>query len=106
MNETARFIIIRAEKPIKKSSEKKKMKMSKPEESVHRIPADLRKVLISSPAASAAWEDITSLARNEWICWIEEAKKPETRSRRIKRTRTELMDGMRRPCCWAGCPHR
>jgi len=73
---------------------------------VHRVPADLRKVLISSPAAKTAWGDITPLARNEWICWIESAKKPETRSHRIERTRTELMEGMRRPCCWTGCPHR
>ena len=73
---------------------------------VHSVPVDLRKTLIASPAAQAAWEDITPLARNEWICWIESAKKPETRSHRIKRTRTELIEGMRRPCCWAGCPHR
>lgn len=73
---------------------------------VHRVPADLRKTLTSAPAASAAWEDITPLARNEWICWVESAKKPETRSRRIERTRKELIEGMRRPCCWAGCIHR
>ncbi|HEX9721662.1 MAG TPA: YdeI/OmpD-associated family protein [Candidatus Paceibacterota bacterium] len=73
---------------------------------VHKVPADLRKALVSAPAALAAWEDITPLARNEWICWVEEAKKPETRSRRIERTRKELIDGMRRPCCWAGCIHR
>jgi uncharacterized protein YdeI (YjbR/CyaY-like superfamily) len=73
---------------------------------VHRVPADLRMTLISAPAALAAWEDITPLARNEWICWIEDAKKPETRSNRIERTRAELIEGMRRPCCWAGCSHR
>ena len=73
---------------------------------VHKVPADLRKVLTSSRAARAAWVDITPLARNEWICWIESAKKPETRSHRIERTRAELMEGKRRPCCWAGCIHR
>jgi uncharacterized protein YdeI (YjbR/CyaY-like superfamily) len=73
---------------------------------VHRMPADLRKTLTSSRAARAAWEDITSLARNEWLCWIESAKKPETRRRRIARTRDELIEGTRRPCCWAGCSHR
>lgn len=73
---------------------------------VHRVPVDLRKTLISNPAALAKWEDITSLARNEWICWIESAKKPETRSHRIKRTCTELIEEKRRPCCWAGCIHR
>ena len=73
---------------------------------VHRVPADLRKVLTSTPAARAAWEDITPLARNEWICWVENAKQLETRNRRIKRTQNELIEGKRRPCCWSGCIHR
>lgn len=73
---------------------------------VHTVPADLRKTLIATYEARAAWEDITPLARNEWICWIESAKKPETRSRRIERTREDLISGKRRPCCFAGCTHR
>ncbi|HLC31990.1 MAG TPA: YdeI/OmpD-associated family protein [Candidatus Nanoarchaeia archaeon] len=73
---------------------------------VHKVPADLRKAITLSPAVRAAWKDITPLARNEWICWIESAKKVETRSHRIERTRTELLEGKRRPCCWAGCIHR
>lgn len=73
---------------------------------VHRVPADLGKMLTAAPAARAAWEDITPLARNEFICWVVSAKKPETRARRIRRTREELEEGKRRPCCWAGCPHR
>lgn len=73
---------------------------------VHEVPADLRQTLTADGAALAAWEEITPLARNEWICWIESAKKPETRSRRIERTRTELKEGKRRPCCWVGCTHR
>jgi uncharacterized protein YdeI (YjbR/CyaY-like superfamily) len=73
---------------------------------VHSVPADLRKVLISDPAAQAKWEDITPLARNEWICWVISVKKPETRRQHIERVRTELKEGMRRPCCWPGCPHR
>jgi uncharacterized protein YdeI (YjbR/CyaY-like superfamily) len=36
---------------------------------VHDLPADLRKALASDTQARAAWEDITPLARNEWICW-------------------------------------
>ena len=73
---------------------------------VHKMPADLGKTLISDKAAKTAWEDITPLARNEWICWIESAKKLETRNRRIKRMHVELIKGKRRPCCWAGCIHR
>lgn len=73
---------------------------------VHKLPVDLQRNLIAFPKAREAWEDITPLARNEWICWVEEAKKPETRTHRIERVCTELMEGMRRPCCWAGCIHR
>ncbi len=73
---------------------------------VHKVLEDLRKVLTSDPKALAVWEDITSLARNEWICWVISVKKPETRKLHIKRTRTELKEGKRRPCCWAGCIHR
>ena len=73
---------------------------------VHKVPADLRKTLTSDKVALAKWEDITPLARNEWICWVTSAKKDETRDRRIGRVAAELKEGMRRPCCWVGCPHR
>lgn len=73
---------------------------------VHALPQDLHKVLTASPAMLTAWEDITPLARNEWICWIEDAKKPETRAKRIAQAQENLIGGKRRPCCWPGCPHR
>jgi uncharacterized protein YdeI (YjbR/CyaY-like superfamily) len=46
------------------------------------------------------------LARNEWICWVDSAKKAETRLKRINWGCENLEDGKRRPCCWPGCPHR
>lgn len=73
---------------------------------VHELPADLAVALEADGAAKAAWLDITVLARNEFICWVEDAKRPATRERRIRRTCEELNDGMRRPCCWPGCAHR
>ncbi len=73
---------------------------------VHKMPADLQKAIISTPAARAMWEDITPLARNEWICWVTSGKKAETRSIRIEKALSKLKGGMRRPCCWPGCPHR
>ncbi len=73
---------------------------------VHEIPEDLRQVLSSDPKALAAWEDLTPLARNEWICWSISTKKPETRKEHVERVRTELKEGVRRPCCWYGCIHR
>jgi uncharacterized protein YdeI (YjbR/CyaY-like superfamily) len=73
---------------------------------VHRVPPDLRQALLADPAARAAWEDITPLARNEWICWTISVKRPETRKQHVERVCSELKEGMRRPCCWPGCPHR
>jgi len=73
---------------------------------VHELPDDLRVGLAASATALAAWNDITALARNEFICWVEDAKQAKTRERRIRRTREELEEGMRRPCCWPGCKHR
>lgn len=73
---------------------------------VHDLPVDLEKALRANPAALATWEDITPLARNEWICWIESAKKQATREKRIAWGCKNLQAGKRRPCCWAGCPHR
>ena len=73
---------------------------------VHDLPGDLRAALESDAAALATWLAITPLARNEWICWIESAKKQETRRKRIDWGCSSLRDGKRRPCCWPGCPHR
>lgn len=74
--------------------------------SVHALPADVKAALLASPKALALWQDITPLARSEWICWIISGKKVETRGIRIKKALSKMHGGMRRPCCWAGCPHR
>ena len=73
---------------------------------VHKVPKDLSKVLSSNERVLFTWEDITPLARNEFICWIENAKKEATRKQRIKRAKEVLTKGKRRPCCWPGCTHR
>ena len=73
---------------------------------VHELPADLCRALVASPSALAAWMDITPLGRNEFICWVEDAKQEATRQRRARRTLEELEEGKRRPCCWPGCSHR
>jgi hypothetical protein len=71
----------------------------------HTLPADLRKAL-ATPKIKELWESLTPLGRNEFICWVTSAKLATTRERRISRTREELLEGKRRPCCWPGCPHR
>jgi Bacteriocin-protection, YdeI or OmpD-Associated len=73
---------------------------------VHKTPTDLHSALAANDKARATWNNITPLARNEWICWSITVKLPETRKNHIKRTVTELQQGKRRPCCWIGCFHR
>lgn len=73
---------------------------------VHDLPQDLRKLLLAQPDMLVIWEDLTPLARNEWICWIEDAKKDETRTKRMERAYEDMLGGKRRPCCWPGCGHR
>ena len=51
---------------------------------VHELPEDLQKALAADSAALAAWEDLTPLARNEWICWTISAKKPEPEGSTLK----------------------
>lgn len=73
---------------------------------VHKLPDDLRKVLLADSDALEQWEDITPLARNEWICWVISPKKQETRDEHLIRVPQDLLRGKRRPCCWVGCIHR
>lgn len=70
------------------------------------VPADLHAALSAQPEALTIWGDLTPLARNEWICWVENAKLIDTRNRHIGRVSNELIEGIRRPCCWIGCIHR
>ena len=77
-----------------------------PHGTVHVAGEDLQTAVRADPELFALWEGLTALGRNEFICWIEDAKQPSTRQRRIARTCDELREGKRRPCCWAGCIHR
>ena len=73
----------------------------------HEIPQDLRVALLGHPQAAAAWNaGITAIARNEWICWVEDAKQQATREKRITRACNDLAEGKKHPCCWPGCVHR
>jgi len=67
-----------------------------------RVPMDLRKVLAAAPLAQAGWEDITPMARRDWIFSISSAKQPETRRRRIEKACEMLASGKRRLCCFPG----
>ena len=70
------------------------------------VPDDLQKALLQDTTTTKLWQNLTPLARNEWVCWVISPKKQETRDEHIKRVVSELKEGMRRPCCWIGCIHR
>jgi uncharacterized protein YdeI (YjbR/CyaY-like superfamily) len=72
----------------------------------HETPDNLQTALDADPALLERWDDLTPLARNEWICWMTSPKKQETRDAHLARLKEEVLGGKRRPCCWPGCPHR
>lgn len=72
----------------------------------NKVPSNMQKSLLGNEAALSARESITPLARNEWICWVVSPKKEETKQDHLRRLIEELVDGVKRPCCWIGCIHR
>lgn len=72
----------------------------------HAVPADLKQAIAAVPKVQQLWNDITPLARNEWVCWVVSGKQEKTRDIRIGKAVSKMRGGMRRPCCWVGCPHR
>jgi hypothetical protein len=73
---------------------------------VHIAGDDMQAALKADAAVLALWQSLTPLGRNEFICWVDDAKQAKTRTRRLQRTVEELHEGKKRPCCWAGCIHR
>ena len=77
-----------------------------PHGTVHEVSEDLQAAIQSDAIVFALWRGLTPLGRNEFICWVDDAKQRATRERRIERTPGELLEGKKRQCCWAGCIHR
>lgn len=73
---------------------------------VHEVPDDLANALRVDKETLSLWEGLTPIGRNEFICWVEDAKQDKTRAKRIGRAVEELLEGKKRPCCWVGCIHR
>lgn len=73
---------------------------------VHKLSPDMSQALTAANGVPDLWNAITPIARNEFLCWVDNAKQEATRAKRIGRTIEELQDGQNRPCCWVGCIHR
>jgi hypothetical protein len=72
---------------------------AKPEPEPH-VPDDLEEALAGSPEAKAAWKDTTTIARVDWIHWVESAKQAKTRKRRVDNACNMLSSGKKRVCCF------
>jgi hypothetical protein len=57
------------------------------------VPADLAAALAEAPGATQAWEKLAYTHQKEWARSVEDAKKPETRTRRI----AAAVDALRAP---------
>lgn len=72
----------------------------------HRVTQDIREILRSDEKLLEKWNSLTPIARNEWICWVTIVKQEKTRKEHLKRLKSDILKGHKRPCCWPGCPHR
>jgi len=63
------------------------------EERVVTVPAELRRALKGNPKAKAVFEKLSFTHQKEYVTWINEAKKEETRVRRITKTMEMLVKG-------------
>lgn len=64
------------------------------------VPADVQNALNAHPLILTIWQDISPLARRDWLRWIGSTKNPDTRRRRISAALDKMEGGERRPCCF------
>jgi hypothetical protein len=65
------------------------------------VPDDLGAALVAAPARiREVWDDITPMARWEWVRWVGATANPATRERRVEVSISKLDGGKRRPCCF------
>ena len=65
------------------------------------VPDDLASALAEAPAKiREVWEDITPMARWEWVRWVQATRNPSTRQRRVEVSISKMDGGKRRPCCF------
>jgi hypothetical protein len=64
------------------------------------LPSDFRDLLDASPEARASWDGTTTIARIDWIHWMESAKQAKTRLSRTADAFKMLASGKKRVCCF------
>jgi hypothetical protein len=65
------------------------------------VPQDLATALTAAPQnIQNLWNEITPMARWEWVRWVNATKNPDTRRRRVEVSISKMTSGKRRPCCF------
>jgi hypothetical protein len=65
------------------------------------VPADLAAALAGAPQKiREMWDDITPMARWEWVRWVNATANSATRDRRVEVSISKMSSGKRRPCCF------
>jgi hypothetical protein len=65
------------------------------------VPQDFKTALVTAPQKiQDVWNDITPMARWEWVRWVNATKNPDTRRRRVEVSMSKMNSGKRRPCCF------
>jgi Bacteriocin-protection, YdeI or OmpD-Associated/Domain of unknown function (DUF1905) len=65
------------------------------------VPQDLATALVAAPQnIRNLWNEITPMARWEWVRWVSATKNPDTRRRRVDVSISKMKSGKRRPCCF------
>jgi len=65
------------------------------------VPQDLEAALAAAPPKiQSLWNEITPMARWEWVRWVNATNNPDTRERRVEVSISKMNSGKRRPCCF------
>jgi len=65
------------------------------------VPQDLATALAAAPQKiQDLWDEITPMARWEWVRWVNATNNPDTRTRRVEVSISKMKSGKRRPCCF------
>jgi Bacteriocin-protection, YdeI or OmpD-Associated/Domain of unknown function (DUF1905) len=64
------------------------------------LPADFKKALTANKQAMTTWQATTTIARIDWVHWVESAKQAKTRATRIANGCDMLAAGDKRVCCF------
>lgn len=64
------------------------------------VPPDMKKAIVANKDIHRLWNDITPMARWDWVRWVRAVKTEETRKKHVDVMIDKLSRGMRRPCCF------